>query len=149
MPACLDKILRLGGRLLRSHSHVRLCGTPTAQGIADVAILCVMGRVVALRERWHCVFLGETHHTTHGSFLHMDSRRSHTNHFQGVCRVLLQWVCEGGGGMNNLLVVYCENKNLREKYSEKSFVKAKEFDSKKIEQREAEIYSELIGVKNN
>jgi glycosyltransferase involved in cell wall biosynthesis len=39
--------------------------------------------------------------------------------------------------------------NLREKYSEKSFAKAKEFDVEKIEQREAEIYSELIGVKNN
>ena len=37
----------------------------------------------------------------------------------------------------------------RQNYSKKSFDKSKEFDSKKIEQREAEIYSELIGVKNN
>jgi glycosyltransferase involved in cell wall biosynthesis len=42
-----------------------------------------------------------------------------------------------------------KNKNLREKYSEKSFAKSKEFDGAKIEQREAEIYSELIRIKNN
>ena len=42
-----------------------------------------------------------------------------------------------------------ENSDLREKYSEKSLNKAKEFDAEKIEQREAEIYSELIGGMNN
>lgn len=42
-----------------------------------------------------------------------------------------------------------ENPDLREEYSQKSFNKAKEFDAKKIEQREAEIYSELIGGTNN
>ena len=33
---------------------------------------------------------------------------------------------------------------LRKKYSEQSLIKAKEFDSEKIEKREAEIYLELI-----
>ena len=37
-----------------------------------------------------------------------------------------------------------ENKDLRKKYSEQSLIKAKEFDSEKIEKREAEIYLELI-----
>ena len=37
-----------------------------------------------------------------------------------------------------------KNENLRKKYSIQSLIKAKEFDSKKIEKREAEIYLELI-----
>ena len=37
-----------------------------------------------------------------------------------------------------------KNENLRKKYSEQSLIKAKEFDSEKIEKREVEIYSELI-----
>ena len=37
-----------------------------------------------------------------------------------------------------------KNENLRKKYSEQSLIKAKEFDSEKIEKREAEIYLELI-----
>jgi glycosyltransferase involved in cell wall biosynthesis len=37
-----------------------------------------------------------------------------------------------------------KNKDLRKKYSNQSLSKAKEFDSEKIEKREAEIYSELI-----
>jgi glycosyltransferase involved in cell wall biosynthesis len=37
-----------------------------------------------------------------------------------------------------------KNEELREKYSNQSLSKAKEFDSEKIENREAEIYLELI-----
>ena len=38
-----------------------------------------------------------------------------------------------------------ENNNMKEEFSKKSLSKVKEFDSEKIEQREAEIYTELIG----
>lgn len=37
-----------------------------------------------------------------------------------------------------------ENEDLRKKYSKQSLIKVKEFDSEKIEKREAKIYSELI-----